>query len=135
MTPVDQEFVHDPKNGQHGDCQRAVLASLLDLPIADVPHFAQDDADGKAEFWGAVAEFCRSKGFTFAIFHGQFFWSEDAVYHGITGPSPRGSGVWHTVVGCNGKIVHDPHPDKTGLAGDPSEWKYDFLIRLHKEAA
>lgn len=135
VTPVDQEFVHKPEIGQHGDCQRAVLASLLDLPISEVPHFAQDQADGKSEFWPAVSDFCRGKGFVFAMFHGEFHWSEDAVYHGISGPSPRGNGVYHTVVGCNGKIFHDPHPSRAGLDGDPSEWKFDFLIRLGKEAA
>jgi hypothetical protein len=42
MKPVDQEFVHRPDIGQHGDCQRAVIASLLELPITEVPHFLQD---------------------------------------------------------------------------------------------
>ena len=35
MRPVDQEFTHRPEVGQHGDCQRAVIASLLELPIME----------------------------------------------------------------------------------------------------
>lgn len=129
MTPVDQEFVHDPENGVHGDCQRAVIASLLDLPISEVPHFAQDDADGKQNFWLAITEFCRSKGYVFATFHGTFVWAEDEIFHGISGPSPRAKGVFHAVVGRNGQVFFDPHPSRAGLAGDPSEWKFDFLLK------
>jgi hypothetical protein len=129
MTPVDQEFLHKPEAGQHGDCMRAVIASLLDLPISDVPHFAQVDADGGKNFWLHLAEFCRAHGYAFASFKGGFVWAEDAIYHGITGPSPRIPGGYHAVVGCNGRIVHDPHPSKAGLAGDPSEWKFELLVR------
>lgn len=129
MKPVDQQFVHDPANGQHGDCMRACIASLLELPIADVPHFAQLDADGKGDFWFAVTAFCRSHGFAFVTVRGQFVWAEDAIYHIIAGPSPRGNGTHHAVVGLNGRIHFDPHPSRAGLAGDPADWTFDFLVR------
>lgn len=45
MTPVDQTILHDPDAGLYGDCQRAVIASLLDLPIDSVPNFS---AGGRA---------------------------------------------------------------------------------------
>ena len=38
MTPVKQQFLHDPPTS-YGDCHRAALASLLDLTIDDVPNF------------------------------------------------------------------------------------------------
>lgn len=41
-----------------------------------------------------------------------------------------GGGLLHAVVGKNGQIVFDPHPSKAGLAGDPSEWTFDYLIPL-----
>lgn len=129
MTPVDQALVHDPDNGQHGDCMRACIASLLDLPLLSVPHFAQDAADGKADFWPAVADFCRQHGYSHMIVKGQFIWAEDEIYHMISGPSPRMVGVHHAVVGLNGQIHFDPHPSRAGLAGDPSEWTFDFLVR------
>lgn len=131
MTPVDQEFTHKPEIGQYGDCQRAVIASLLDLPISEVPHFYRDEEEGGDPFWTGVVKFCRTHGYNYVSTKPDIFlWSGGAVYHEISGPSPRGNGVYHAVVGCNGKIEHDPHPDKTGLAGDPSKWKYAFLVRL-----
>lgn len=130
MTPVDQEFLHKPEIGQYGDCMRAVLASLLDFPIADVPHFAQIEADGGQNFWFGVSEFCASHGFEYVQMPSNCIkWHDGDLYHEISGPSPRGNGIYHAVVGCNGKIAHDPHPSRDGLAGDPSEWEFSFLVR------
>jgi hypothetical protein len=134
MTPVDQEFVHLPEQGQYGDCMRACVASLLDLPITDVPHFAQIDAEGNGDFWLMVAEFCRKHGYAFVTMAGRFVWSEDPIYHIIAGPSPRGHGVHHAVVGRNGQVFFDPHPSRAGLAGDPRDWKFDLLVRMSKAA-
>jgi hypothetical protein len=129
MTPQDQEFIHAPERGQHGDCMRACVAALLDLPIAAVPHFAQLDAEGKGNFWLMVTEFCRNNGYAFVTMQGRFVWAEDAIYHIISGPSPRAAGVYHAVVGMNGQVHFDPHPSRAGLIGDPSEWKFDFLVK------
>jgi len=49
------------------------------------------------------------------------------TYHLISGISPRG--IAHSVVGLNGEIVHDPHPDRTGLE-EVNSW--DFLIKTFK---
>ena len=54
MKPVDQEFVHRPDIGQHGDCQRAVIASLLELPITEVPHFLQDAQGDSVLYYEAL---------------------------------------------------------------------------------
>ena len=43
MIPVMQTFTH----GERGDCLRACVASLLELPIEDVPNFAAIPGDGK----------------------------------------------------------------------------------------
>jgi hypothetical protein len=29
MKPIDQSVMHKPTEGQHGDCMRAMIASLL----------------------------------------------------------------------------------------------------------
>lgn len=130
MMPVDQEFVHDPTNNQHGDCMRACIASLLDLPREAVPNFAQLDADGEGNFWLLLAEFCRQHGYSFVTIQGRFVWAEDVIYHVISGPSPRIKGGHHAVVGRNGQVFFDPHPSRAGLAGDPSEWKFDLLVKM-----
>lgn len=131
MTPQDQEFINIPGE-QYGDCMRACIASLLDIPIADVPHFLRD-ADGDATaFWHGVYDFTEARGFDYSPEHARFkkiLAADLNGYHIIGGPSPRGGGLLHAVVGLNGEIVFDPHPSKTGLAGDPSEWTFDFMVK------
>ena len=134
MTPVDQEFVHAPEIGQHGDCQRAVIASLLDLPISAVPHFLQEANGDAVGFWEGLQAFCRSKGLAYftvpARAGAAFFGADDGIYHEISGPSPRGNGVTHAVVGKDGQVFFDPHPSKAGLAGDPGQWEFSYLVRI-----
>lgn len=131
MTPQTQEFLHMPEIGQYGDCQRAVIASLLDLPMSKVPHFIQIANNDPAMFWEELQKFCRSKGYVYlATDVPAYAWGDDGdVYHEISGPSPRGNGVFHAVVGKNGQIAFDPHPSRAGLAGEPSEWKFAYLVR------
>jgi len=38
----------------------------------------------------------------------------DDQFHEMGGPSPR-EGVYHSVVGKGGKMVHDPHQSRAGL--------------------
>jgi hypothetical protein len=141
VKPVDQEFVHNPEIGQFGDCQRAVVASLLELPLSDVPHFLQEAAGDSMGFWTRLQRFLASHG---CLYIDLPAWDIDgysdlygtpAVYHEICGPSPRGAGLFHAVVGCNGKIVHDPHPSRAGLAGNPSEWRFGVYVRMNRGAA
>ena len=136
MRPVDQEFLNRPEIGQHGDCQRAVIASLLELPIADVPHFLQLSGGDPVGYWVRLQTFCRSYGtayLTVPARSGSEFYGDDGnIYHEISGPSPRGSGL-HAVVGCNGQIVYDPHPSRAGLAGDSSQWEYGYLVLVSAE--
>lgn len=133
MKPVDQEFTSKPEINQYGDCQRAVIASLLELPIAEVPHFLQK-ADGDPDlYWSGIQTFLREHGCAYltadqhAIQH--FYGHEGNIYHEISGPSPRGNGLYHAVVGCNGRIVFDPHQSRDGLAGDPETWRHAYLVR------
>lgn len=133
MTPVDQEFMHVPEIGQHGDCQRAVIASLLDLSISEVPHFLQEANGDTVQFWESLQAFCRSKGYAYlrvpAKNGGGFFGAKDGIYHEISGPSPRGNDTLHAVVGLDGKVFFDPHPSRAGLLGEPSQWDYSYLVK------
>lgn len=133
MTPVKQEFIHKPEIGQYGDCQRAVIASLMDLPMSEVPHFLRDAKGEPSAFWEGLQKFLKTHGcayFTVPARCGAAFYGlDDGVYHEISGPSPRGNGVFHAVVGLDGQVVFDPHPDGTGLAGDPAEWTFSYLVK------
>lgn len=119
MIPVKQRNRHDPDNSIYGDCHRAALASLLELPIDDVPHFCDE------------AQFPPDQ---YPLSSTQRLWlltrglvSVDIAYPGETslddvletinnlnpgvlfilgGTSVNGTG--HSVVAGNGRVVHDP---------------------------
>jgi hypothetical protein len=128
MTPVDQLVLHDPTvPEQLGDCLRACIASLLDLPADQVPHFVQDgyyagDLDDDGDQWYRLLRgWLRDRGMDVlwpaADDVGEYLpWSLLDLCL-LCGPSPRGPFL-HVVVGRpDGTVVHDPHPSRDGLAG------------------
>lgn len=133
MKPVAQRILHDPENGQYGDCMRATIASLLELPSEQVPHFYEK---GTAEdFDATLREFLQSLGY--ALLNLSYWeWKNfpdicyglKAVHHMISGPTERGT--YHAVVGCDGEVAHDPHPSNAGLLEDKTDWHFSFLIKL-----
>jgi len=131
MTPQDQEFINVP-GVQYGDCMRACVASLMGLPIYLVPHFLRDAGGDAPDFWNRVHDFVEERGYDFIPAQDKHSASKSRDmdgYHIIGGPSPRGNDLMHAVVGRYGEIVFDPHPSRAGLAGDPSEWTYDYLVK------
>lgn len=131
MIPTDQEFLHDPANGIEGDCFRAVLASILERPIAEVPHFAAMTKVA-ADFWEHVYAWLEVQGFQY--WPGRNPPVGALEYHALSGPSPRSKG-FHATVGHAGQMIHDPHPSRDGITGDPAEWYFGYLIPISKEAA
>jgi hypothetical protein len=126
MTPQDQE-VFEP--WQHGDCARAVIASLLDLPIAEVPNFAALATEGNG-FWNMTYDWLEARGLEFLPQVSLvYYWrpGDPDLYHYMMGPSPRGEGIYHAVVGLNGVPYFDPHPSRAMLAGEPSQWQISIV--------
>lgn len=138
MIPVEQEFAHDPDNGVYGDCFRACLASLLELPISEVPHIMHDNPP---------VEVYRQRTNSFLAEHDLFLFTVGGlwdfeewrstnciirdVYHIISDRSPRFPDAFHAVIGKNGEVVHDPHPTKLGLPTVSDERVFEFLVRLN----
>lgn len=126
MTPVDQQFIHDPANGVYGDCQRACFASLLDLPIDAVPHFVEDGCSDDI-FFGRIDQFLGQLGLTEIIFN-----ATDvpvvvkACYHLMYGNTVRGT--YHVVVALDREVVHDPHPSRAGIIMDGNV-QYSYLVK------
>lgn len=117
MIPVDQTMFYDPTQPpekQRGNCLQAVVASLLDLPLDEVPHFVQDDVNsgGKVHWWHSMVEFVRTHGWGL---HSAMLDTHPGEHLMVAGPSPRGKGIHHVVIYKDGEMVHDPHPDRTGL--------------------
>ena len=133
MTPQNQEYVHNPEQGIFGDCFRATLASLLDKPISEVPHFLYDN-NGDA-FQGRLHRFLNDLGYIWIDFSSWDLaqWKINCsvnvpIYHAISDISPRFPDSLHCVVGCDGKVFFDPHPSKAGLPEITHDRTFGFII-------
>lgn len=110
MIPVDQTIT-----GPKGNCMSACIASLLHLPIEHVARFIREPEDTHIFQWAdRLDDFLEPYGLYALHFAAD---PERAAFPGVlhimTGISPRGRP--HAVIGKGRCIVHDPHPDKTGL--------------------
>ncbi len=138
MKPALQTAFRDPDGRDRGNCLSAALASVLEIDTADVPHFVQEEEDGGRYWFDAMQ----------AWLAGRNLWMVDLPRHIVmyqlpptaiifaTGISPRcpAGKTNHMVVYQAGKIVHDPHPDGTGLANDPQDWGFYALAKLDPAA-
>lgn len=122
MIPVKQLFRHNPPEA-YGDCFRASIASILELPTDQVPHFCDMSkgnawkdkshywliAQGYAAIWVAYATpDLKPVLDTIGVL-------TPGVYCILGGTSKNGCG--HCVVACDGAIVHDPSMDESGIVG------------------
>lgn len=116
---VTQDKFYDAATGAKGNCLQAAVASLLGLPLEDVPHFIVEH-ESASDIWDAVDAFFEARGFVLWQFYRNTEYNSIAtpdVYYLASGPSPRG--VSHAVIMRGGKLVHDPHPSRAGI--DPVE--------------
>lgn len=119
MTPHTQDQLYDPTRPDHrGNCWQTVIASVLDLPLDEVPHFVQDEVDHGMDFawhwWNRTLNWLRERGLRLDPCYGLDGAPGDYVL--VSGKSPRAGGtIHHVVVYRDGAMVHDPHPDRTGL--------------------
>ena len=106
MKPIMQNKFYDRVKDIRGNCMTACVASILELPIHEVPNFH----DMKKTYTEALVEFIGGL-------------DKDIIYHGAndmpsgyciaTGPSPRDASIYHVVIMKDGEYIHDPHPDST----------------------
>ena len=115
MKPVIQTIISDPSKDVHGNCLGACLASIMELSIEEVPKIQDMGQNWFPAFW----DFLIKHGY---MFHGTGKSENVEVYdkgvdgyYIVNGDSPRGFVRGHSVVYYKGKMVHDPHPDGTGL--------------------
>ncbi len=128
VTPVKQDtFVPagatpeslEVPGSVRGNCLQACVASIFDLPLDQVPHFV-----AQQNWWGSLEAWLGERGLVpIWVPRGDVFpWN---AHYLATGNSPRGP-FKHVVVERNGEMVHDPHPDGTGLDG-PRTGVYLFV--------
>ena len=138
MKPVDQTTFGSKVVAEYGNCYSACIASIIEADLADVPTFVQthgpdDPLVGPVWWVAAQAWLLDHYGVTLdytidpprALFGStpESPWQQYAI---AVGPSPRGDHAHCVVVDLDGNLVHDPHPDRTGLAG-PAEG-YEVIV-------
>lgn len=108
---------------EKGNCFSACVSSILELDINDVPNVRQDFA-----WFQIMDEFASKYGYSLLFIHRIDYvrydkgeWRKNA-YIIASGASPRFENVMHSVVYQNDEMVHDPHPDGTGLGGTPDDY-------------
>lgn len=129
MTPIDQTILHDPANGVSGNCFAAFLASALEIPIEEIPNFAQDCPEDGVEFYRRIIAYLAPLNLAIVnIDVAAHFaaYGVKGVVHELYGDSPRG--VCHATLGVDGAMVHDPHPSKDGLMTTAAEWGIFIVI-------
>lgn len=106
MIPVDQTIFGMPL----GDCHRACIASILELEITDVPNFNEAGED----WFMAMTDWLEGRGL--GVIDAPADETTACALNGYwiaSGPAARG--VSHSCVYEGHELVHDPHPDRTGL--------------------
>lgn len=91
-----------------GYCFSACVASILELPIEEVPFFGADEL-----WWTRFAEWLEARNL-YAICLKHRLGRAPVGYHILSGKSPRGE-FMHSVVAKGEDIVHDPHPSRATI--------------------
>jgi len=127
---------HDPAAGTFGNCMQATLASLLELPIDQVPHFLADGTTDGNVFCQRLNEWLRPMNMAYVMippFAGAArVTGIKGLHHEVSGPSPREAGYWHACCGVDGKLTHDPHSSRDGV--DIQSWGIFMVLDPSKPA-
>jgi hypothetical protein len=133
MIPQKQMYRHRPDEGMIGDCHRTAIACLLDLPKEEVPHFALECFEQPDRFHDAFENWLKERGWrTFTMpFSGdqdltEMLQSINTLSRGalfILGGESR-TGVNHSVIAGDGRIVWDPSLDDAGITGPCDDGYY-----------
>ena len=91
-----------------GNCFSACVASILELPIDDVPFFGADEL-----WWTRFSEWLEARNL-YAVCLKHRAGRAPVGYHILSGKSPRGE-FMHSVVAKGEDIVHDPHPSRANI--------------------
>jgi len=145
VKPVQQRYHRGREiDGVPGDCFRACIASILELPLSAVPHFSLEVEFGGQTYnrWVMVDEFLASHNLLRcvvfhkllnieALFHTMSNWapSRSDFYYILDGESST-PGLLHSVVASRSRIRHNPSPTATIIG--PGDFGYsDKHFRVH----
>ena len=118
--------------GAKGNCFAACVASILELPIEDVPNLGNDSDNFNWSDWMRLwNEWLESRNLCLSVIH-YYEWE------GVSSTKPKGYSILsaksprlkeqelnHAVVCFDGKIVFDPHPQREMGVG---VWEYFYVF-------
>lgn len=118
MRPIHQTYFYGgiEPGITRGNCWQTAIASILELDLDAVPHFVDIDERGGMNWWSFTVNWLWHRGLELYELDHHLYTNE---YYLVSGKSPRGD-YYHVVVYRNGRLVHDPHPDGTGVLTE--EW-------------
>jgi hypothetical protein len=123
MIPITQTIFTTPG----GNCMAACIASILELPLGMLPN----PQGGNGEWYLEWQAWLRQYNLQILVFEHGGEWIPTG-YSILCGKSPRGD--WrHAVVCFDGAMVHDPHPDRTGVESR-LEWTVFTVVDPSKVA-
>jgi len=111
-------------DGAQGNCFSACLASLFELPLDEVPNFWITGGAGDDEWWGAVRDWLKPRGFGIMTLklssetHLELF--EGLLI--VSGQSRPGR--YHATIWKDGVLVHDPSSHKPGITAENVDMLY-----------
>lgn len=120
-------YARQTQFGIAGNCWQAAIASLLDLPIEDVPDFVHvryppekndgftpDEQGCNPYHWQDLLAWLKDRGLQIVVIDSRQL--RHVTPRGVylaSGPGPRG--LDHTVLMHETVMVHDPHPSDAGI--------------------
>lgn len=123
MKPIQQTIFEPP----HGNCLQACVASLLEVPLEEIPNFTDwmnwDDYDDNS-WWTKYEDFMEQFGLQPIGIDPNGNWKPRG-WHMIVGKSPRHD-CDHVIVAYNGEPEHDPYPG--GNCELQSKAAYEFFV-------
>lgn len=131
VIPVDQTIFGPPT----GNCWAACVASVMERPLWTVPNFVVKYSTGHGSYYQDFTDWVVSQGWAVVTCHapidvGFGFQAPRRTLTIATGLSPRAKNflkypeMQHCIVQeAGGRVVHDPHPSRDEIVGDPSMWE------------
>lgn len=127
MSEVTQTILLGNPDGRPGNCLQAAVASLLDLDLQAVPHFAESTRD----WFEDIATFARDHGYDLTQ-HGP---GHEPPVFGLAFGFTNRSSERHAVVYRDGVMVWDPHPSRDGLTSVRTYVDFDRIAMPREEVA
>jgi hypothetical protein len=130
MKPVMQTKFSNKEGTEHGNCLSACVASILEIPLSEVPLFEELGKE-----WGkAFFELFYKHGYDICINENEVDLLNPEKAKGIDGYVIVGGDSFREWVvnghGClykNGKLAHDPHPSGQGIKKFREFWMIEKL--------